>query len=78
MENKKLNERKEMLTKLIHDPAYRPMKAKEIAILLDIPKEQRGELMEVLDALVEEGKIGGSRYEDYRLLYQELKEKRRY
>ncbi len=65
MENKKLNERKEMLTKLIHDPAYRPMKAKEIAILLDIPKEQRGELMEVLDALVEEGKIGISKKGKY-------------
>ena len=33
------------------------MKIKEIAILLQIPGEQREELRHVLDALVEEGKI---------------------
>ena len=37
-----------------------------------------GEKVCGVKAAVEEGKIGGSRYEDYRLLYQELKEKRRY
>lgn len=41
------------------------MKAKEIAILLDIPKENRADLMEVLDALVAEGSIGLSKKGKY-------------
>mgnify|MGYP007007659976 FL=1 len=35
------------------------MKTKEIAILLNVPKDKRFELQEVLDALVAEGTIGG-------------------
>ncbi|WP_394527474.1 ribonuclease R [Lacrimispora sp. JR3] len=54
-----------MLLKLIEDPAYVPMKLKEIAILLDVPKEQREELKEVLDALLSEGKIGISQKGKY-------------
>ena len=34
-------ERKKMLASLVRDPAYVPMKAKEIAALLNIPKYQR-------------------------------------
>ena len=52
MEETKLAERKAMLTALFRDPAYVPMKAKEIAALLNIPKGQREELQEVLDILV--------------------------
>ena len=33
------------------------MKAKEMAIVLNVPKSQRGELLEVLDALTAEGKV---------------------
>jgi len=51
-------ERKETIYNLIQDPIYRPMKAKEIAMLLLIPKEQREELQMVLDSLVHEGRIG--------------------
>ena len=43
MEETKLAERKAMLTALFRDPAYIPMKAKEIAALLNIPKGQREE-----------------------------------
>ncbi len=39
-------------------PQYRPMKLKELAILLGVPKSERDKLAEVLDALVYEGKIG--------------------
>ena len=42
---------------LICDEFYVPMKAKEMAILMNVPKAQRHELQEVLDALVAEGKI---------------------
>ena len=36
---------------LICDDLYVPMKLKEIAMLLQIPREQRNELKEVLEAL---------------------------
>lgn len=49
--------RKVMLSGLMNEPAYKPMKIKELAILLDIPKERRAELKAVLDALLGEGKI---------------------
>lgn len=60
-----LKQRKEGMLALIEDPTYVPMKVKELAMLLDIPKEQRGELQEVLDALVAEGKIGVSKRGKY-------------
>lgn len=65
MEETILQQRKEMLKKLVHDPAYVPMKTKEIAMLLNIPKEQRGELQEVLDVLVAEGAVGLSKKGKY-------------
>ena len=49
--------RKQMILALMNDKAYVPMKMKELAILLDIPKEQRRELKSVLDAMLKEGKI---------------------
>lgn len=55
MKTEKFEERKKRLYSLFCDDLYVPMKVKEIAILLDIPKTQREELQEVLDALVEEG-----------------------
>ncbi|MFQ6974225.1 MAG: ribonuclease R [Enterocloster aldenensis] len=54
-----------MLTELMDDKAYVPMKAKELAILLNIPKSQRDDLMEVLNALVAEGRIGVSKKGKY-------------
>lgn len=64
MDETKLNDRKAMLTALFEDKAYVPMKAKELAMLLNIPKSQRGELQEVLDLLVAEGKAGLSKKEN--------------
>ena len=49
--------RKKIIYDLICDDFYVPMKIKEIAMLLQIPREQREELKEVLDALEAEGKI---------------------
>ena len=54
MNNEQFENRKKTINALIHDELYVPMKIKEIAILLQIPKEQRGDLAKVLDALVEE------------------------
>ncbi len=60
-----LKHRKEMLVQLVHDKTYVPMKLKELAMLLSVPKEQRDELKEVLDILIAEGKIGISKKGKY-------------
>ena len=57
--------RKKVIYGFICDDLYVPMKIKEIAVILQIPKEQRQELKEVLDALVEEGKISVSKKGKY-------------
>ena len=61
----KFEERKNTIYALICDDLYVPMKVKEIAILLDIPKTRREELQEVLDALVAEGKVEVSKKGKY-------------
>ncbi|MBR6539744.1 MAG: cupin domain-containing protein [Bacteroides sp.] len=58
MDRESFEKRKKVINDLIHDKFYTPMKAKEIAMLLNIPKEDRPDLQKVLDALVLEGKIG--------------------
>lgn len=55
-----LQERKENIYQFICDDLYVPMKAKEIAAVLSVPKSQRGELQEVLNALLADGKIAVS------------------
>ena len=57
MEKELLKERKKTIYDFICDEFYVPMKGKEIAIMLNVPKSQRAELQEVLDALVADGKI---------------------
>ena len=57
MNKELLQERKKMIYDFICDELYVPMKAKEMAIVLNVPKSQRGELLEVLDALTAEGKV---------------------
>lgn len=56
-----LKQRKDMLVSLFEDKSYVPMKLKELAIFLEIPKARREELKEVLDSLLEEGRIGISK-----------------
>lgn len=49
--------RKKVIYDFICDDLYVPMKLKELAILLQVPKEQRSELKRVMDALEAEGKV---------------------
>ena len=65
MENNQFQERKDMLLALMNEKEYVPMKLKELAILLDVPKENREELKQVLDALMAEGKISVSKKGKY-------------
>lgn len=48
--------RKKVIHDMLCDKQYVPMKLKEMAMLLQIPKENRQELKDVLDALIMEGK----------------------
>lgn len=59
------DKRKKVILDFISDDLYVPMKIKEIATVLQIPREQRGELKEVLDVLVDEGKISLSKRGKY-------------
>lgn len=74
MNKKKLKNRKKLLLDFISNKEYRPMRARDIAMLLQIPKGKRAELFEVLDALEAEGKIccPKGKYEKVR---KEVKEK---
>ena len=57
MTQEELKQKKEMVYGLIRSDFYVPMKIKEMAFFLQVPKERRQELQEVLDALLQEGKI---------------------
>lgn len=56
MENT-FEKRKKLIEELVHDELYVPMKIKELAIFLNVAKEDRAELTRVLDSLLAEGKI---------------------
>lgn len=49
--------RKKIIYDFICDEFYVPMKLKELAILLQVPKDQRKELKRVMDSLEAEGKV---------------------
>lgn len=57
MKKDTLEKRKKIVYDFICDELYVPMKAKEMAMVLQVAKNQRSELHEVLDALMQEGKI---------------------
>lgn len=65
MTEEQMKQRKDKLLALVEEPSYVPMKLKELAVLLDLPRERREELKEVLDALVAEGRLGLSRRGKY-------------
>lgn len=66
MNKEDLEKRKKVIYDFICDEQYVSMKAKEIAAILDVSKERRAELQEVLDALLMEGKIEVSAKGKYR------------
>jgi len=56
-EKKSLAARKKVICDLVHDPIYIPMKEKELAAFLQVAKEDREDLREVLQELLKEGKL---------------------
>ena len=57
MDSKQLEKRKKVLLDLMNDKIYVPMKIKELAIILQVSKEERPDLELVLNELLAEGKI---------------------
>ncbi len=49
--------RKDLLCKLAADKQYVPMKEKELAMLIQVPREERGELHRLLGELLAEGRL---------------------
>lgn len=52
-----MEKRKEMLIQLFSDKCYKPMKFRELAGFLNVPKEDRDEFKHILDLLMSEGKV---------------------
>ncbi len=74
MDKKLLEDRKKMIYEFVCDDFYIPMKTKEMAAVLQVPRDQRPQLQEVLDALVEECRLEVSQKGKYsksqgRILY---------
>lgn len=57
--------RKKLIYDFICDEFYVPMKLKELAILLQVPKDQRRELKAIMDSLEAEGKVHVSKKGKY-------------
>ncbi len=71
--NKELFEkRKKVIYDLICDKHYVPMKEKELAMLLQVPKDEREALSEVLAALVQSGQIVCSKNGKYQKASENL------
>lgn len=63
--DEKLEKRKKLICELVADEAYVPMKEKELAVFMQVPREERTALREVLQALLAEGRLqvnGQGRY----------------
>ena len=57
MESKDTEQRKKMICELVADQVYVPMKEKELAMLLQVPREERPVLHRILEELLTEGQL---------------------
>ena len=57
MQEERMHEREHMILSFVEDEHYRPMKIKEMAALMNVPKKQRGEFHEVLDRLKKQDEL---------------------
>lgn len=60
MEKTELERRKEMICELVAQESYVPMKEKELAVLLQVSREERPELHRILEELLAEGHLAVS------------------
>ena len=55
MQEERMHEREHMILSFVEDEHYRPMKIKEMAALMNVPKKQN--FMRFLTALLQKGKL---------------------
>lgn len=63
--NDQNEEKRIMLEEFFHSEEYKPMRFKDIVALLQVPKEAKNDLKELLDQMISQGKIvldGGGRF----------------
>ena len=65
MDKQLMQERKKILMDIIKSPNYIPMKSKELAMILNVPKTEKQDLEEVLSELVAEGRVALSKKGKY-------------
>ena len=56
-QNAKIKQRKNLICELVADEMYVPMKEKEMAAFMQVPKEKREDFRKILQALVLEGRL---------------------
>ena len=69
-----MNKKEEIILEFMKDPEYKPMKAKEIAIILGVPKKEYPKFQEAIAELEKEFKIGKNRKNKYKVIKEEYKE----
>ncbi len=69
-----MNRREEIILSLMKDDDYVPMKAKELAMILGVPKKDYNEFLEILNNLEMNFKIGKNRKKRYRLIEENYQE----
>ena len=65
IEMKLMEERKDRIKGFIHEKSYHPLSYEELAVVLDVPQEDRGALRQVLDEMEAEGQIFKTRKGKY-------------
>ncbi len=75
--NQQTKKRKQIVYDLICCKEYQPMRAKDLAVLLQVPAGKREELHEILDMLLEEGKITVNKRGKYEAVRGSKKEQKK-
>lgn len=65
MELEMMEERKQRILAFMREQSYKPLKFSELAVVLDVPKEDRPALQELLDEMAKDGLIIKTRKERY-------------
>ncbi|HPV02503.1 MAG TPA: hypothetical protein PK127_08535, partial [Clostridiales bacterium] len=60
-----LQERKDKIVAFMKEAAYKPLKFSELAVVLDVPREDRDKLAEILESLEREGVIYRTKKDRY-------------
>ena len=66
-----MTKKAEIILEFMKDPEYKPMKAKEIAIILGVPKKEYPQFQETIAELEKEFKIGKNHKNRYRVIEED-------